>query len=657
MGAPAALLVDGNGLYRLEPVRGRNDLKSSLSRLGTLLGAAASVLLVPPLVHTPYLLSLAVAALMGILLYRAISDRTARSYVYLLAGYTMPLIAFPTVFDPSTIFDVAIARSEEIVLGIVVAGVVNAVILPSRLAPVLSARTAAWFGDAAFYATQVLAGRIADNKISDCWQRMAATINALELLLSQLVDDGTRPDIVLQARELRGRMTMLMPIISAIADPLRTLFDSHPRTEAALAAVTGRISTWIETTRHHPGANLENDVRGTARELRLEVLALEPPRDALKDWHGALLSSVLWRLKLLIDLWEDCITLQHAIATDQGASWTPQFQHWRLGAMNQFFDRGIMLFSTLSAVAAVFVACALWIESGWVDGAAGVSLAAVACCFFAALDDPAPQVWRFFIASSIAIAVAGIYLFLVLPNVQDFPLLVIAFAAPFIGIGTLMANPRFSLMATLVTLTTATFLSIQGAYDANFQTFINSNTSGQVGLLFAYLWTRVTRPFGAEFAARRMTRSGWEDLVAAASPHPIETQRDMAARMLDRLMQLLPRLGSTDAPGKLSIQSFRDMRAGLNALDLQVERAKLEPALQAVIESVLAGMSQHFEQCAKRGLRQTPAAPLLNAIDVALWRMADATSVAASRDALHALVSLRLAVFPDTPPPTLPTHA
>ncbi|MFP3656790.1 FUSC family protein, partial [Burkholderia sp. SIMBA_052] len=73
----------------------------------------------------------------GTLLYLAISDRTARSYVFMLAGYTMPLIALPTVADPSTIFDVAIARTEEIVLGIVCASVVGSTVFPNRLAPTL----------------------------------------------------------------------------------------------------------------------------------------------------------------------------------------------------------------------------------------------------------------------------------------------------------------------------------------------------------------------------------------------------------------------------------------------------------------------------------------------------------------------------------------
>jgi uncharacterized membrane protein YccC len=309
------------------------------------------------------------------------------------------------------------------------------------------------------------------------------------------------------------------------------------------------------------------------------------------------------------------------------------------------------LFSTLSAVGGVFLACALWIESDWVDGAGGVSLAAVACCFFAALDDPAPQVFRFFLAASISIAISGVYLFLVLPNVQDFPLLVIVFSVPFIVVGTLMANPRFALMATLVALTTATFLSLQGAYDANFETFSNSNMSGQVGLLFAYLWTRTTRPFGAELAVRRMKRSSWEDLVVAASPHAIEDQRDMAARMLDRLMQLLPRMGSTDDPGGSSIESFRDLRAGLNTLDLQVEREKLDPLLQAAADSVLVGVREHFQQCVDRNARQDAPATLLNALDTAVEQTSHAVMTGAPLAAMHALLLLRMALFPEAAPP------
>lgn len=633
------------------PFVGATTSKALYRTIGTMLGAAASVLFVPPLVETPYLLSGVVALWMGAMLYLSITDRTAKSYVFLLAGYTLPLIALPTVADPTTVFDVAVTRTEEIVLGICCASIVNSVILPSRLAPVLAERTRAWFGDAAFYATEMLTGHPLSKDILACRQRMAVTLNGLELLLSQLSYDHTRPDIVRQAHELRGRMGILLPIISSLGDPLRVLRESGFAGMDALNALFADIARWIDATKQHPDAQAEFDVHQAAEQLRGAIARLEPPRETLHLWNHALLSSLLVRVRMLVDLWQDCISLHHAIAKDDFSAWSPQFRHWRVGGVGRFFDHGILSFSTITAMAAVFLACVLWVESGWQDGAAGVSLAAVACCFFAALDDPASGVFRFFVAGAVSIVVAGLYLFLVLPNMHDYVMLVIVFAVPFICVGTLMAHPRFSLMATLVALNTATFISIQSAYEADFQVFLNGNLSALVGLLFAYLWIRVTRPFGTELAARRQIRSSWQDVVTAASPEPVPDPQPMSARMLDRLLQLLPRLPVDDVAHPLSSDSFRDMRAGLNTIDLKLEREQVSPSLRPGIDRVLQAMREHFERRIARNAHLAPPTILLNAIDAALGDVMRAALTGASLDSMHTLLSLRLAVFPNTPPP------
>jgi uncharacterized membrane protein YccC len=633
------------------PFVGATTSKALYRTLGTMLGAAASVLLVPPLVETPYLLSAAIALWMGAMLYLSITDRTAKSYVFLLAGYTLPLIALPTVTDPATVFDVALTRTEEIVLGICCASVVNTVILPSRLAPVLAARTRAWFVDAAFYATEMLAGHPLSKEILACRQRMAVTLNGLELLLSQLSYDHTRPDIVRQTHELRGRMGILLPIISSLSDPLRVLRESGFAGMDALNALFADIARWIEATKRHPDAQAELDVHRSAELLRAAIARLEPPRETLHLWDHALLSGLLVRVRMLVDLWQDCICLHHAIAKDDFSALNPQFHHWGVGGVRRFFDHGMLSFSTITAMAAVFLACVLWIESGWPDGAAGVSLAAVACCFFAALDDPASGVFSFFISGAVSIVAAGLYLFLVLPNMHDFAMLVIVFAVPFICVGTLMPHPRFSLMATLVALNTATFISIQSAYEADFQVFLNGNTSALVGLLFAYLWIRVTRPFGSELAARRLVRSSWQDVVSAASPNPVPDPQPMSARMLDRLLQLLPRLPVDDIEHPQSSDSFRDMRAGLNTIDLKLEREQVSPSLRPGIDRVLQAMREHFEHRIARNAHIVPPTALLNAIDAALGDVVRAALAGASLDSMHTLLSLRLAVFPNTPPP------
>jgi uncharacterized membrane protein YccC len=637
------------------PFVGATRSKALYRGLGTALGASAAVLFVPPFVESPYLFSVVVALWTGTLLYLAISDRTARSYVFMLAGYTMPLIALPAVFNPTAVFDLAVTRTEEILLGIVCASVVGGVVLPNRLAPTIIERTEGWFRDAAIYATETLSGRIAGASISACRQRLAATVNSLELLLSQLAYDHTRPDVLSRAQDLRGRMQLLLPIMSSLADPLIALLGDQRTPPAGLEPLLADVVKWFNTPlrppKEHERPDLEADL------LRERIAALQPPPAAFATWEGAVLSNALWRLKQVIDVWQDCRTLRRIVVEEDG-TWQPRFRHWRVGGTERYFDRGMMLFSTGSAVGAIVLGCVLWISSGWNDGAGAVTLAAIACCFFAALDEPAPQVFKFFTATSASVVLAGLYLFVVLPNVHDFPMLVILFAGPFILVGTLIPRPQFNLATMLVAVNTATFISIQDAYDADFFIFVNSNLAGLAGLLYAYLWTRVTRPFGAELAASRLMRSSWADVVLSASTRPIEDQRNLAARMLDRLMQLIPRLAATDDNRHPSIESFRDLRIAFNAVDLRRLRLKLGSETSASIDHVLDGIRGHFETCVARRKRQPVPESLMSAIDTALARVgalgllntANSTALYTKqlRDAQHALVGLRLSLFPAT---------
>jgi uncharacterized membrane protein YccC len=651
------------------PFVGATRSKALYRALGTALGAFAAIALVPPFVEMPYVFSVIVALWTGTLLFLAISDRTARSYVFMLAGYTMPLIALPTVTDPTTVFDVAITRTEEITLGIVCASVVGSTILPSRLAPTLIERADAWFRDAAFYGRETLSGHLAGAALSACRQRLASTVNGLEFLLSQLSYDQTSSEILARAESLRGRMQLFLPIMSSLADPLAALLLDMKLRPEGLEPLLADAAKWFDAPLPTRAADMHPEAGDpVADELRARIKALQPSKEALASWEGAVLSNALWRLGQVIDVWQDCRTLRALIAHQSG-TWLPRFRHWRLGGTERFFDRGMMLISCINPVSAIIVASVLWISSGWHDGAGAVSLAAVACSFFAALDDPAPMVFKFFAATCASVVFAGLYLFAVLPHVQTFEMLVIIFAGPFILIGLLIPRPQFNVVTMLVAVNTATFISIQSAYETDFLVFINSNTAGVAGLLFAFIWTRATRPFGAELAARRLLRSSWSDVALAASSAPLDDQRNLSSRMLDRLMQLLPRLAVSEEHRHPSIESFRDLRIALNALDLRRSRPKLSGDVPAAIDRVLTDVSAYYARCAEKNARQPAPPALRDTIDEAFGRIithdaAPAPAVPAPgstpagearrahasqhwlRDAQHALVGMRLSLFP-----------
>ncbi|MGS0543488.1 FUSC family protein [Pseudomonas sp. Y5-11] len=616
------------------PFLGPTSSKALYRAIGTFLGAAAAVLFVPMFVQSPYVLVVVIALWTGILLFLSLHLRTANNYALMLAGYTLPLIALPTVDNPLAVWDVAEARTEEIFLGIAVAAVVGAMFWPRRLAPVFNDAVGKWFADATTYSLKFLSRDVQPEQIATLRMAMVANFNSLELMIGQLPHEGARPQTVRNTKELRGRMIHLLPVIDALEDSLYALERRTPELVEKFAPLLTATQEWLG----HKDADLDR-----WQALKDQLQALQPNCEALEDRKQLLFSNAIYRLGEFIDLWQDCRSLQDAILCERQDSWRAVYRHWRLGRLTPFLDRGMMLYSVASTVLAIIVASVLWILLGWPDGGSAVILAAVACSFFASMDDPAPQIYRFFFWTGMSVLFASLYLFLILPNLHDFPMLVLAFAVPFICVGTLTVQPRFFLGMLLTLVNTSSFISIQGAYDADFFAFVNSNLAGPLGLLFAFIWTLIARPFGVELAAKRLTRFSWKDIVRMTEPANLAEHRHLGVQLLDRLMQHLPRLAMT---GQDTGIAMREVRVGLNLLDLLAYTPRVSGAPKALLQQVVAEVGEYFRACLKAGERLPAPSPLLMTMDRARRALKGHGDEETRLNLLHALSGLRLALLP-----------
>jgi uncharacterized membrane protein YccC len=616
------------------PFVGPTSSKALYRAVGTFMGAAAAVFFVPMFVQSPYVLVVIIALWTGTLLFLSLHLRTANSYALMLAGYTLPLIALPVLDNPLAVWDIAEARTEEIFLGIAVAAVVGAMFWPRRLAPVFNDAVNKWFTDASTYSLRFLTRNVQPEEVSTLRSAMVATFNSLELMIGQLPHEGSRPQTVRNTKELRGRMIHLLPVIDALDDALYALERRTPELVDKFAPLLAATTEWLG----HKDADLER-----WQALKDQLQALQPDAEALDDRKQLLFSNALYRLGEWIDLWQDCRSLQYAIECESQDSWRAVYRHWRLGRLTPFLDRGLMLYSAMSTVSAIIVASVLWILLGWTDGGSAVILAAVACSFFASMDDPAPQIYRFFFWTAMSVLFASLYLFLVLPNLHDFPMLVLAFAVPFICIGTLTVKPQFYLGMLLTLVNTSSFISIQGAYDADFLSFANSNLAGPIGLLFAFVWTLIARPFGAELAAKRLTRFSWRDIVSLTEPATLSEHRKLGVQMLDRLMQHLPRLGLT---GQDTGVALRELRVALNLLDLLAYTPRVLGVPQVLLQQVVAEVGEYFKACLKAGERLPAPSPLLMTLDRTRRALNTECDDEARLHLLHALSGLRLALLP-----------
>ncbi|NJC32510.1 putative membrane protein YccC [Xanthomonas arboricola] len=669
-----------------QPLLGPTRAKGVYRVLGTLLAGAATLVMLPNLVETPLLLSAAMALWLSACLFLALLNRGPRGYAFLLAGYTAAFIGFPAVTAPEGIFDTVVARSEEIILGTVMAVLFAALVFPASVKPMLTARIGNWMQDAAQWCRQVLQRGPSQAPRN----RLAADLVQFEALIAFVRhDDPRHAGAVPTLEQLRARMLMLLPVLSSMADRLDALQRDGSALPLATAALLEDVAAWVDQGEDAPS---DTDVGA----LRARIAALRPVVD--QDIEHLLLASLLLRLEELLDLWQDCRALQqamvHGTATPvlrampaaarqaataesseradtehseptvrsrtqssllQRLTWSPRDTTDAPAAASttRHIDFGMAAFSALSAGFALMAYCVLWIGIGWEGGGNGAMMAAVTAAFFAAQDDPAPSMLSFLTWAVVASVVAGIYLFGIFPAIHDFPMLVLVLAAVFLPIGALLHRPKTMLIALPLVVNLTALLSLQNTYNANIQSFVNAAVAMVLGIGFAVVLTRLFRSVGAEWSARRLVRQGWRTLADAAEGRGAQDRQHFAARMLDLLGLLAPRLALTPEGSELaSVDMLNEVRVGLNILQLRSARHGLpQPSVEAV-NAILADVAAHYRQQIAHK-RPLPAPDALRArLDASLARVGKVPAGAHRDEALLGLIGLRYSVFAQTAPHT-----
>ncbi len=80
------------------PLSGATTSKGFYRLIGTIIGGAVTILFVPHLVNSPEILTLAIGLWMGLCLAISLLDGTPRSYLFMLAGYTVAIASFCRCF-------------------------------------------------------------------------------------------------------------------------------------------------------------------------------------------------------------------------------------------------------------------------------------------------------------------------------------------------------------------------------------------------------------------------------------------------------------------------------------------------------------------------------------------------------------------------------
>ena len=629
------------------PIAGNVRSKALYRFCGTLLGCTATVLIVPALANAPELLTLALALWVGSCLYLSLQDRTARSYVFMLAGYTAALIGFPSVETPLNLFDNAVARVEEIGLGILCATLVHSLVLPVGMGPTLLAVLDRSLGDARQWFADVLRRPDGESApLASDRQRLAGDITQLRLLSTHVPFDTSHLRWTAGAiGAMQDALAALTPALSAVEDRLQALDEAEGELAPDVTALLSRTALWLHAETA-PAKTGQADRDAAMDALLASLRELGTDAAVGTPWCRALRIGLAVRLEQLVRGWRDCETLRRQI--DGGLSGAAPRRVASVDNRVLHKDTGLALLSSFAAVLAICLCSAFWIATAWPSGSAAAMMAAVFCSFFATMDDPVPAINNFMRFTLWSAPVSAVYVLVLLPLVHDFGMFALICAPTFLLLGMYCARPSTAPSAMAMIFGVAGTLSMHDtSANVDLPAFLNSTLAQVLGIFAAALVTKLVRTVGADWSAQRIRRATWNELGAmAAAPRGAGVDEAYAVRMVDRIALLAPRVAQADpvVRNETVEGALRDLRSGLDIVALQRAR----PRLASVgIGAVMQGVARLF-RLRGAGAEGAPPQSLLAELDGALAGALNSDG-SDTRAAVTALVGLRRTLFPAAP--------
>jgi uncharacterized membrane protein YccC len=423
----------------MNPHSGMVLAKSFYRAIGTLAGSLFGLALMSlfPQQRELFLLSLSLWVALcagGATLYR-----NFMSYGFVLAGYTAAIVTLPVINNPLEVFDSAVMRVSEVLLGILVAAVVSDLVFPVRLRLVLRQSAQAQFNQFIDFVRDSTGGSIPRAQMEHAHLALArAAVQLEDLRASVIFEDPEAHARSSRMRLLNQRYMAASTSFQSLHHLINRLQRSGSSTVAdALITLYQPLASALspELAQRHQSAVLAARLDECVAQLPAQVAVLRTPLTAPLaqlefDTGAALLQRFTVELR-------DYAALEGSLREKQV----------RGSVEKVHFVRGNDIPGALVGVLRTFltmiVLSAFWLASGWPFGASAMLLATIFSGLLAASPNPLSAATHTLFGYAAGMLAAFLVVYWLLPGSNDFVGLIGASA------GFMLIGPYLSTRDTL----------------------------------------------------------------------------------------------------------------------------------------------------------------------------------------------------------------
>lgn len=604
----------GTVLIIASPYSGMVSSKCIYRLVGTAAGAIIALLLTPHFINTPWLFTIILALWVGFALYISLLDRTPRSYVFMLAGYSTAMIVYNaiTYVDTYNIFDIALARVLEISVGVISTAVVSATFFPVHVGAMIKQRVIKTLQDLENIFEKLISAQDTNQnytQILGVITRDASDIHALAVHLAY--EKGELQGMTKPLQEMLHQVSLVVANLVAMSQRIKQL-EQMP-----LTTLAPRLSQLRQQTLQF----LNQEKQLTADNLRDLPPQFEQDFSELIVMASSEQKTVLAALKMDVRhfianmlavklLWQQIQKGYKEIPSEITTITTKYPSLHR--------DHGIAVRGGISAVLITFIVTGAWILSGWKAGFMMAQMGAITACILTALDNPVPVLRIFIWGSIVSAGLVFIYAFGVFPHITHFWQLALVLFPIFLVAVSMMANQMLMPIGMVLGINTMMGLNLHNKYSMDAVSYLDSSFAMILGVLVSLIVIDLVRAVSPDTSATRILSLHYQAMRQALTlSYGIDFKIHLRS-MLDRVGVLNSKMVQ-NAELKYAIQNALIESASIvDLVRLQEIRQKLPHYmdLQMQIALLEQQLAEYFQTQSEQLSLQTFPTKILQQIEV-----------------------------------------
>lgn len=523
------------------PYTGMAASKSVYRVLGTLLGAIVSLAVTPNLINTPELFTLFLATWVGFCLYFSLLDRTPRSYIFMLAGYTTVIICYNIIYNIETtsMFDMAIGRFIEITVGVLCSAVVNAVLFPMHIGPVVKTRVSQTLQDTRAVFDKILNADVKAINYSATLSHITRDIADIHVMAVYLsYEKSALQGMTKPLQEMLHQLSMLVTNLVAMAERIQQLDHIDVAYRPALEKVHVQIVEFLQSDQ----AILEQELNHLPEQFES---SFQDVFDSALPQQQVILASLKMDVRHFIQNIRAIKLIWQRI--QQGDDSLPATViPMSTTYPNLHRDHGVAVRGGVSAFIVVIVATGFWIVSGWKAGFMMAEMAAICACILTSMDNPVPALKIFIRGSLYAAIIVFIYAYGIFPQVSAFWMLAIVLAPFCMYCLMLFLHPPLTGLALPLLMGVVMGLNLQNRYHLDQVTFFDASIGTVLGPIISVYVIHLVRAMSPDITAKRILSLHYKAIRQALYlPYGVEFRVHLRS-MLDRIGVLNTKLVQSD---------------------------------------------------------------------------------------------------------------